>query len=104
MRTFTINGKEIKAKPFSFNMICELEEMGINLEKANEKPLSMLRAYIGICMDMSKNDAGSVIESHLVNGGNFDEATKAMSEEMANSDFFQALNRPKIAPKKTTKA
>ncbi len=31
MNTFTINEKEYKAKPFDFEMVCDLEDMGIEI-------------------------------------------------------------------------
>lgn len=107
MKTFIINGKEINAKPFNFNMICDLEDMGVKVEEASEKPLSMVRAYIGICLGMSKADAGAEIEQHVIGGGDFVEATEAMSYEMEHSDFFLALNKKnvkEIATAKTRKS
>lgn len=105
MKTFNINGKDVKAKAFDFNLICDLEDMGISVEKAQEIPLSMIRAYIGLCLGMSKENAGKEIEQHIVNGGTFEEASAAMSYEMENSDFFRALNKSQIqtSAKKTAK-
>lgn len=48
MNTFTVNGTEYKAKPFDFNLVCDLEDMGISLEEAGRKPMSMVRAYFGM--------------------------------------------------------
>ena len=33
------------------------------------------------------------MESHLINGGSFDDVVSAMSEEMEKSDFFRALQQ-----------
>lgn len=102
MNYFTINGKEYKAKEFDFNLICELEDMGISLEKAAEKPMSMVRAYFGICANMGKDRAGKEMEQHIIGGGKFDDIMKAMSAEMEKSDFFRQLNG-KTAEKKARK-
>lgn len=94
-RLFVVNGKSYKAKPFDFNMICDLEDMGISLEKAKDKPLSMARAYFAICTDAGKEYAGKEMQEHILNGGSFETVIEAMSEEMSNSDFFQSLNKNK---------
>lgn len=109
-RIFTVNGKTYKAKPIDFNTICDLEDMGVSLENAMNKPLSMARAYFAICTENSKEYAGKEMQEHIVKGGSFDAVIEAMSEEMANSDFFQSLNKREEAEitedtkAKTTKA
>ncbi len=91
MNTFTINGKEYKSKEFDFNLVCDLEDMGISLEKANERPMSMVRAYFAFCAGKGKKFAGREMQEHIVKGGSFEDVTNAMSEAMEKSDFFRAL-------------
>lgn len=91
MSKFVVNGNEYKAKEFDFNLICDLESMGISLEKANEKPMSMVRAYFAFCAGKSETFAGREMQAHIVNGGSFEDVTKAMSEAMERSDFFRTL-------------
>ena len=91
MKTFTINGKEYKAKAFDFNLVCDLEDMGIALAEAGKEPMSMVRAYFGICAGKDRDFAGKEMEQHLINGGDFEEVMNAMSEEMEKSDFFRSL-------------
>ena len=93
MNTFTINGKEYKAKAFDFNLVCDLEDMGISLEQASNKPTSLVRAYCGLCAGKSKEYAGKEMEAHLMAGGTFEDIMVAMSDEMAKSDFFRHLNK-----------
>lgn len=93
MNTFTINGTKYKAKPFDFNLICDLEDMGISLEQARNKPISMVRAYVGLCAGKDKEYAGKELEAHIISGGKFDDVMIAMSEEMEKSDFFRKLNK-----------
>lgn len=93
MRTFTVNRKEYKAKAFDFNLICDLEDMGISLETASSKPMSMVRAYFGLCAGKDKEYAGKEMEAHVIGGGSFEDIMKVMSDEMEKSDFFRNLNK-----------
>lgn len=93
MKTFTVNGKEYKAKPFDFNLVCDLEDMGISLEQASNKPMSMARAYFGLCAGRDKEFAGKEMEAHIIGGGTFDDIVTAMSDEMEKSGFFRNLNK-----------
>lgn len=93
MRTFELNGIEYKAVPFGFNTVCDLEEQGVSLEDMNNKPLSMVRAYIGLCIGKGSAYSGEQIEAHIVNGGNLTDVISVMTEEMNESDFFRSLNQ-----------
>lgn len=93
MKTFTVNGKEYKAKAFDFNLICDLEDMGISLQDASSKPMSMVRAYFGLCAGKGKEYAGKEMEAHIIGGGSFEDIMNAMSDEMEKSDFFRNLNK-----------
>lgn len=100
MRIFTVNGKEYKAKAFDFNLVCELEDMGISLQEAGNKPMSMVRAYFGLCAGKDKEYAGKEMEAHIISGGSFEDIMNAMSDEMEKSDFFRNLNKtaePEVA-------
>lgn len=90
-RTFTVNKKLYHAKPFDFNLLCDLEDQGLSLEDIEKKPMSLIRTYVAFCGNMSKDSAGKEIEAHFVSGGNFDDVTKAMAAEMEDSGFFRAL-------------
>lgn len=91
MNTFTINGKEYKAKPFDFNTVCDLEDMGISLEEMGSKRLSSTRAYFVLCSGLSKEKAGKEIEQQYIKYGELNEINEALNKEMDASDFFQAL-------------
>lgn len=93
MKTFNVNGKEYKAKAFDFNLICDLEDMGISMEEVGNKPMSVLRAYFGLCAGKGKEFAGKEMEAHIIGGGTFDDVMTAMSDEMEKSDFFRSLNK-----------
>lgn len=93
MNTFTVNGTEYKAKPFDFNLVCDLEDMGISLEEMGNKKMSMVRAYFALCAGKGNEFAGKELNAHFVGGGKFEGVIEAMNKEMENSDFFQALNK-----------
>lgn len=93
MKTFRLDGKVYEAKEIDFNMICDLEEQGISLEEIEKKPMSMMRTYIGFCINGTKEMAGKLIENHLVNGGSMSDIAEVMGEAMTESGFFQALNK-----------
>ena len=93
MRKFKLNGKEYNAKGFTFNTVCELEDCGFSMGDMQRKPMSMVRAYLSICLNTSLEVAGKEMEEHIVSGGNFEEIMKVITEEMNDSDFFQNLNK-----------
>lgn len=105
MNTFTVNGTEYKAKPFDFNLVCDLEDMGVSLEEMGKKRMSMVRAYFAICTGKGNEFAGKELNAHFVGGGKFEDIVEAMNKEMEISDFFQALSKTtetEVAMDKTT--
>lgn len=97
MRKFTINGNEYEAKPFDFNMVCDMEDMGVALGEFGKKQMASMRAYFAICANRNTQFAGKEIEEHIIKGGTMAELATIMSEELEKSDFFQALNQKKEA-------
>lgn len=93
MNKFKVNGIEYKAKPFDFNLVCDLEDMGISLEDMGRKKLSAIRSYFALCAEKENEFAGKELNAHFVGGGNIDGIAEAMKKEMEISDFFQALAR-----------
>lgn len=93
MNTFTVNGTEYKTKPFDFNLVCDLEDMGISLEEMGKKRMSAVRAYFAICAGKGNKFAGKELNAHFVGGGKFEDIIEAMNKEMEVSDFFQALSK-----------
>lgn len=90
-KTFEINGNKYAGVDFSFNTICDLEDLGITLEMMGKKPLAMTRAYISLCMHEDVDIAGEEIQKHIINGGSLDDARAIMTEKLENSDFFRAI-------------
>lgn len=89
---FTVNKVTYVAKPFDFDMICELEDMGVTIEKVDKMPMSLIRAYFAICAELSKEEASLLIQKHMISGGKLDDITEPMAKEMNESDFFRALS------------
>lgn len=101
----TVNEKNYKSVGITFNTLCDLEDMGVSLEDFATKPMSFIRAYVTLCMGGDKAVAGSEMEQHLINGGNFEAITEVIASEVENSDFFRALTKDKEekAPTSTSK-
>lgn len=93
MRKFTVNEKEYTARPFDFNLICDLEEMGVSMQDTEKKPMSLVRAYFGLCAGKSNEYAGKEMEEHIIKGGSFDNVMDVISKEMDESDFFRKLSQ-----------
>ena len=91
MKTFTINGKKYNSKPFDFNLVCDLEDMGVSMQEMGRKRMSVTRAYLALCGGISIEVAGKEIEQHIVAGGTLEVLNNALNDEMENSDFFRTL-------------
>lgn len=91
MRKFVVNEKEYVAKPFDFNLVCDLEDYGFSMEEMGSKKIKAVRAYFAICAGLTVEQAGKEIEQHVISGKDISDITVAMNEEMEKSDFFRAL-------------
>lgn len=102
---FTLNGVTYTAKPFDFDLICDLEDMGVPIERIDKMPMSLIRAYVAICAGTEPHIASSWIQAHMANGGRLDDVTEPMAKEMNDSDFFRSLGKAEEteAPKKERK-
>ena len=92
---FSVNNVNYIAKPFDFDMVCELEDMGVSFEKIDKLPLGLIRAYFAICANLTKEQAAQQIQAHLINGGKLDDITEPMAKEMNDSDFFRSMSENK---------
>ena len=90
---FTLNGVTYTAKPFDFDLVCDLEDMGVTFERIDKMPMSLIRAYFALCANIDKVQAAALIQNHMINGGKLDDVTNAMSKEMENSDFFRSFQQ-----------
>ena len=93
MKRFEINGKEYIAKAFDFNLMCDIEDMGLSISDMGKKNMSFTRAYFSLCAGQGKEISGKELEQHMINGGSIDDFVSVMNEEMEKSDFFRSLNK-----------
>lgn len=101
-KTFTINGKTYLAKKFSYNTICDLQDLGIDVDKMGDRGASMTRAFFSIWSGLPLDVAGEEIGKHMMAGGSLDDLGDAISDCMENSDFFQYLTKTEEkAPQKS---
>lgn len=99
--TFTVNGKEYKAKELTYNALCRLEDFGVSMSDVQAKAFSFIRGYIAYCGDIGPEEAGKEIEAHVVKTGNLDAVSNAIEKAVENSGFFQAFQKQET---ETTKA
>lgn len=92
-KKFTINGKTYESKEFDFNLVCDLEEIGINVDLIRKKPMATVRAYFALCANEDVAFAGKEIQEHVLGGNNIEELMEVMNENMEQSDFFLALSK-----------
>ena len=74
-----INGKDFSAMEVTFNHVCALEDMGIDLGSSG-KTLSTLRAFVALALDETVEE-----------GNDLKELVSVMTESMEKSGFFRAL-------------
>lgn len=95
INSFVVNGTTYRALPFTFNLIVDLEDMGLSLADIQKKPMSVVRAYFALCAGKDKDFAGEELQAHILSGGNMEDVFNAMAKEMEDSDFFRNLNKSK---------
>lgn len=84
---FTLAKKTYEAKKYGFNFLCFLEEH--NVEATTGLPL--IRAYVAYCIGISIDEAGELIEDHIVQGGSLDELYTIISEAIEKSNFMKVV-------------
>ena len=100
-----INGKEYNDLEIDFNMVCELNAMGVDVFKYNRSPLSALRAYFAICAGLDEQTAGEELEAHILSGGDISELSGAFVKHLTESGFFKAMTaKAEMAAQKSSKA
>lgn len=101
-KTFIINEKTIVARDFDFNMLADLDEMGIDAQMVFKSPMSACRAYLALCLNITKEEAGNELQAHMLKGGSVEELLTAFAEKLSESDFFQQTVANQTATTKKT--
>lgn len=86
-----INGKNYVLPELNFNAIVRLEDLGIEIAKLQEKPLSVVRGFVALAMNAPLDKAGLELEEYIVNGGNIEVIVEEITKALQNSGFFQRL-------------
>lgn len=97
MKTIHINGKTYQGAEMTFNNVCRMEEMDAPVTLGQKVSFSLMRGYLALCMNTSKENAGEELEKHILSGGTFDELSDAMAEAIETSDFFRKLQETSAA-------
>ena len=84
-----LNGKDFSVMEVTFNHVCALEDMGIDLGSSG-KTLSTLRAFVALALDETVEE-----------GNDLKELVSVMTESMEKSGFFRALAKKADAGKAT---
>ena len=95
-----LNGKDFSVMEVTFNHVCALEDMGIDLGSSG-KTLSTLRAFVALALDETVEEAGADIEKYVEEGNDLKELVSAMTESMEKSGFFCSLAKKADAGKAT---
>lgn len=105
-KSFEINGKSYVAREFDYNMICDLQDAGIDMADLSKKGAASARAYLSVISGMSLADAGNEIGEHLMKGGTIDALIETMAESIEDSRFFRTLSEMENqeTPTSTSKA
>lgn len=108
MNRFELNGNKIEAREFDVNLICDMEEYGVDIlgGSTKMKTFPTIRAYVACCMNVDVSVAGNELQKHMINGGTLDSVANCMTKAMEDSDFFRAIseNEKKDAPTRKNKA
>ena len=95
-----LNGKDFSVMEVTFNHVCALEDMGIDLGSSG-KTLSTLRAFVALALDETVEEAGSDIEKYVEEGNDLKELVSVMTESMEKGGFVRAVAKRADAGKTT---
>ena len=93
-----INGKDFSVMEVTFNHVCALEDMGIDLGSSG-KTLSTLRAFVALALNETVEEAGADIEKYVEEGNDLKELVSVMTESMEKSGLCRALAKKADAGK-----
>lgn len=88
---FDLNGEKVLAKPFNTNTVCEFSERGLEVGDIVTKAIPTMRAYIGICLGVTDEEAGNKLDEHMNNGGSYSAINDVMNTQIENSGFMKGL-------------
>jgi hypothetical protein len=90
MKNIIINNITVSLKNIDFGAICELEDLGLDVQSIGKKTFSSIRCAVAYHMDISIDEASKVIEEHITKGGKLADFVPFL-EAITSSDFFKAI-------------
>ena len=98
-KEITVNGKTYPAVEVTFNVLCDMDEMGVSIEDLDPRHIiRFLRAYVAVCMGATPEDAGVEIGSHVMSGGAIEDLIAIMTEAFEEGGFFRTQQTGQEAP------
>lgn len=91
MKKFTINNIEYNYKNISFDIMCQLEDLGTQPGDIFVKPMNFVRAYFAVLADIDLASASKEIETHMTAGNTLSQLLDLINDDLENSDFFQGI-------------
>lgn len=93
MNKFVLCGDTYNAIDFTINTVCDLEDLGINIENIDNVPFKTIRAYVSLCLGKSVKEAGELINKHVAEGGKLEDVYLSFQKAIEESDFFRAISQ-----------
>ena len=92
---YTLNGKTYEVKEINFREIVKMEKCGVDLTTLGKKnTMTQIGAMVSYITGLPFDKALTEIDTHLENGGTFEEVAKCF-EAIADSDFFKKMGAKK---------
>ena len=89
-KTVTINGKTYNLPEFNFKDMCDLEDLGFDLQQFAHKPMKHALIFCAFTMKTSEEVAAKEIQDHIKGGGSLDDVFNDIAGAIQNSDFFRS--------------
>ena len=89
-----IAGTTYDVPELDFNGVSDLADNGVDLFSPKIKrksAVSIARAVVAWITDSDLDEAGDILQNHIVNGGDVAEITEAFNEAVEKSNFILAL-------------
>lgn len=96
-----LNGNEYTIPEINFKTMCALEDYGVDISSLLDKPLRTILAFATLAIG-DEDKAAHEIETHIANGGNFEDMGQEIRAAIENSGFFKSA-APQTTPPKTKK-
>lgn len=88
-----INNKNYAVPQLGFSHMTQMEDMGFSILDLfqKKKAFSMATAFVGVVADCDREGAESLIEQHVLGGGDIKEIYEAFQKAIEQSGFFKKL-------------